>query len=468
MTKDELTDPKVEVDAKSEVDSQIPGTPPWPFQDSLEFGGGRKPLTGQGITDKETLKQLVLTTFDQICDEFGGPQQWLADKFGGPEAAKLFRTDLLKQFPMMASVDYVQPALLGKREKVFVHISMLSFDADRSSKGLPYRHTCRELLEEYLCSGFLTESQPLLLWATQEDKALPQCDFVVRYVKGMARSCTLLATISILNDLHICALTHFPALAQSLMLIHCNYEMHADLASVAIANAHHSNRGAIRAPHDLMTWVTKLRLLETGCSIGPTAILERFNSTATTKRKVVGNRRVSALALLNKSCHAGCDRMIQLLSHVGLKAVWWSEDSFCNKKLLPGFTPRTNRNAWNAALSVTEESFLNWVERLNRQQMDKKPAARRSLDKSLLEEHAQLTSFWCWAVTDAAANALDEKALKELHEKFLNGDVALSLDLQTLLHERKNDISWNDVRLGAFNLPGFSFELNQVFAGVIS
>ena len=101
--------------------------------------------------------------------------------------------------------------------------------------------------------------------------------------------------------------------------------------SVAIANAHHSNRGAIRAPHDLMTWVTKLRLLETGCSIGPTAILERFNSTATTKRKVVGNRRVSALALLNKSCHAGCDRMIQLLSHVGLKAVW--QEARANRRM---------------------------------------------------------------------------------------------------------------------------------------
>ena len=80
-----------------------------------------------------------------------------------------------------------------------------------------------------------------------------------------------------------------------------------------------------------MTWVTKLRLLETGCSIGPTAILERFNSTATTKRKVVGNRRVSALALLNKSCHAGCDRMIQLLSHVGLKAVW--QEARANRRM---------------------------------------------------------------------------------------------------------------------------------------
>lgn len=447
MTK-ELTEAKVEMDAKSEVESQMPGTP---LGDVLEEGFDWKLPTSPGTTDKESLKHLILTTFDQICDEFGGPQQWLANKFPKPEAVTCFRNDLLKQFPMMASVEYVQPALLGKREKTFVHISMLSFDADRSSKGLPYRHTCRELLEEYLCSGFLTESQPLLLWATQEDKALPQCDFNVRYVKGMARSCTLLATISILSDLKICALTHFPELAQSLVLIHCNYEMHADMTSVAIANAHHSNRGAIRAPHDLLTWVTKLRMLETGCSIGPTAILERFNSTAISKRKVVGNRRVSALALLNKNCRSGCDKMIQLLSHVGLKAVWWSEDSFCNKKLLPGFTPRTNRNVWNAALSVTEESFLNWVERLNRQQMNKKPASRRSLDKSLLEENAQLTSFWCWAMTDAVANALDQNALSELHEKFLNGDVAISLDLQTLLHERRNEISWNDVRLGTFN-----------------
>ena len=126
-----------------------------------------------------------------------------------------------------------------------------------------------------------------------------------------------------------------------------------DLAAVAIANAHHSNRGSIRQPHDIVTWTMKLMLLEkaSGGNYVPSQILEKFNVEATSKGKVTGNKRVAALALLNPKCHKGLELMVQLLGQVGLKSVWWSEDSFCNKKLLPGHTPRLARSEWNSILT---------------------------------------------------------------------------------------------------------------------
>ena len=62
--------------------------------------------------------------------------------------------------------------------------------------------------------------------------------------------------------------------------------------------------------------------------------------------------------------------MESLLGTVGLAAVWWSEDTFCNKKLLPGHSARASRTMWNSILAVTEESFNTWVDSLCRQQKD--------------------------------------------------------------------------------------------------
>ena len=47
----------------------------------------------------------------------------------------------------------------------------------------------------------------------------------------------------------------------------------------------------------------------------------------------------------------------------------------------------------------------------------------------------------------AVDNALGGPELDAIHEKFLDGDVALALDVQTLLHEKKGDIEFKDVSL---------------------
>eukprot|EP00435_Cladocopium_sp_Y103_P021105 s571_g5.t1 len=263
----------------------------------------------------------------------------------------------------------------------------------------------------------------------------------------MARCSTLLALVALMKDLKVDMLASFPHLYQSVQVLHAIFETHADVASVAIANAHHSNRGSIRAPHDVLTWVCKLWRLEKldGAGYSASSILERFNQGATAKAGVTGNRRMSALALLQPACRAGVEMMENLLGSVGIEAVWWCEDTFCNKKLLPGHSTRAGKTIWNSILAVTEESFNTWVESLCRQQMSKKAKNRKSLDKTRLEEHALLCSFWTWSLKQAADNALDGPELQAIHEKYLVGDVALTLDVQTLLHEKKADIEFKDV-----------------------
>eukprot|EP00435_Cladocopium_sp_Y103_P025617 s571_g6.t1 len=117
----------------------------------------------QGISDRNQLRKALCEAFECICGRHGGPVQWLLYKFDTAEKERGFRQYLTDTFPMMATLDYVVPSLLSKKEKAFVHISMLSFAPEHSTKPLPYSCTCKELLDEYLVHGFLTDSQALLL-----------------------------------------------------------------------------------------------------------------------------------------------------------------------------------------------------------------------------------------------------------------------------------------------------------------
>ena len=93
-------------------------------------------------------------------------------------------------------------------------------------------------------------------------------------------------------------------------------ENHTDLASVAIANfnANFAARGSIRQAHDVLTWVMKLRLLETSGANDPKVILDRFNAQASRRAQLVGQKRTSALNLLQSGCRLGVDLMRDLLS----------------------------------------------------------------------------------------------------------------------------------------------------------
>ena len=161
------------------------------------------------ITDRSELRKAVREAFERLCNQHGGPVQWLLQKFNTPDLEKDFHTYLLETFPMMSTIDYVVPSLLSKKEKAFVHISMSPFDPESSTKPLPYSCTCKDLLDEYLTHGFLTDSQALLLWVTADDKAKPLEEFKPRYVKGMARCSTLLALVALMKNLNIDMLASF-------------------------------------------------------------------------------------------------------------------------------------------------------------------------------------------------------------------------------------------------------------------
>ena len=89
-------------------------------------------LRTAGITDRKLLKQTLLEIFASNCEKAGGPVQFLEQSLNRERLDEV----LLKMCPWMDSIDYVQPSLLGKREKALVHITMLSHEVAASTKDI--------------------------------------------------------------------------------------------------------------------------------------------------------------------------------------------------------------------------------------------------------------------------------------------------------------------------------------------
>ena len=395
------------------------------------------------------VKEYLASCFTKMQMKYGGPAQYLQQKYATAEQREKFAQDLDWLLPPLPTTSYVPPpsqwsALQFRpgQGRVHLHPAMLGYDLQCTTKPLPFSNTCQSLADEILAHGFLTETDTLAIWMSGSAD-IPNV-FWTRYVKGMARSCTLLALLSLVIERKLSMMT-LPQLLTASVVI-AVVENHTDLASVAIANANFAARGSIRQAHDVLTWVMKLRLLETSRANDPKVILDRFNAQASRRAQLVGQKRTSALNLLQSGRRLGVDLMRDLLSELGPLHIWWNEDTWSNKKLLPGFQPRLKLAKWSQALTVTPKSFALMIRALNQQQRKKLPKLRRKLDKEQIEDQAQVSALLQWvcacACSDVPALA---PACEVAQDHFCDGEITICLDLQSLLHEKKNEISWQDL-----------------------
>ena len=164
-------------------------------------------------------------------------------------------------------------------------------DQAATTEPLPYPKVCIALADEFLTHTILSSEEPLAVWLPHHiEKQL----FQIRYVEGMARASTLLCLLDLIIDRD--ATDKSPNLFASAAVIYATFEVHVDLASVAIANANVSARGAIRQAHDVITWTSKLLLLVRQ-GINAKEVLARFNTQATKQACVTGARMLAVTTL---------------------------------------------------------------------------------------------------------------------------------------------------------------------------
>lgn len=204
----------------------------------------------------------------------------------------------------------------------------------------------------------LRPGDPLLLVAA--DSVPPDAIFWLRYVKGAARTCSLLllAYVAMRQGWDLPLLC--PYLQESMLAIYCRQELFvADAESLAFANAKLSARGSIRRAHCVLTWLGVFQSMKVSDSgPGPSDLIKRWNAQSTREGQLQGAKRAALLQLLSLK-EDSVSLLLRHLSDFG-SGTAFPEDAFSHKRLLPGGCPRgvsVSSKDWNTRLTVTVRGF---------------------------------------------------------------------------------------------------------------
>ena len=401
--------------------------------------------------DPDHFREVMLNRMASAFDVFGGPRQYLDYRFPTPEAKVDFAAALLKVFPRVTGVSYHEgrspPDTL---DGVIVHPTSLAWEDFCSTKPPPYRCVAMELGDEYVTHGFVTSTDVLKLSGKTCDPS--HCDFfTLSYVKGAARAATLLVLLDqILLSTGDKIWDHFPGLASSVQKIHAaKVNVSDDPLAIAFSNATLSQRGSIRRAHDTVTWLGTLHLLrQHNPNLDGTTIVNKWNSQCTRAAQLVGSKKSSLLNLL--ACRV--DEILLLLSfvsRVGTDGKCFAEDCFANKRIMPGFAPRSYSPTWNGRLRVTPESFHTMLQALIIRFERKPKALRRLYDKAQIEDVSAQSALLLSSIAELKADVpLDVEHIATADAvvtSFENGDSTLELQLQSYLSEKHPNFTYSQL-----------------------
>jgi hypothetical protein len=156
--------------------------------------------------------------FSSNVKKFGGPMQFLANRYKDKKAKEEYGQRLWKEFPPLDNraphLEWPLPTVLDSERttnsEVVLHLAQLDFTSAATLKGPPGLRTSLLLADDILTSGFITVGDPLLVnpldreiegvpgpWGV--DQALSDA-FSIGYIKGAARMCTLHMLVTLCLD----------------------------------------------------------------------------------------------------------------------------------------------------------------------------------------------------------------------------------------------------------------------------
>ena len=315
-----------------------------------------------------------------------------------------------------------------------VHVSDFGFDPGATTKDVPFATTIEKLASEMDRDGFVTVSEPMRSFTRVSHEKDPH--FFLGHIKGMAR-----ITVPIACLLH-CKLNSlefpitFPKLFHTLRCITVAFENHANLQSVALRSAQLSGRGAIRKAYCAVTWMGALNKLSKSGS-DPTTVLKLHNQQASSGSQIVGAKRVSVLNLLSFRVPTR-EIILRTVSLLNAEGSPWTDECWANKKIVPGYTCRTN-DQYGQRLSITEDSFELMVKLQGCEAQRKMPQLRRKCDAKQMEETSQVCALLLSLCNDCKTlYPIDASVIqKDIIDVFARGDHAeLLVMLQGILHSK--------------------------------
>ena len=310
--------------------------------------------------DKEPLRDALQHDFDFIFQKFAGPLQFLNAAFPEHLMIDSFANHLDAMFPR--TVDHWDraqtPSVLMDRH--VLRPSDCSFALNSTIKPPTFQKVALALIDEFALSGFVSETEPLQVFRPRE--AVNNHRFQMHYIKGAARCHTAFAVLLYFGILKKKLNEYLPLLASSLHhLVSVNPLIDPSLEQIALKNAQLGQRGSIRRPLDVFSWVKVIfNIAGTGGDTENTgkSLIGRWNDQFASKDgKLTGNKRVAVLNLLSAP-RTGLDTILNQVARLGAEGACATDDAMSNKKLFPGNTWRQFQLPnWNKLLVVTDTSF---------------------------------------------------------------------------------------------------------------
>lgn len=213
------------------------------------------------------------------------------------------------------------------------------------------------------------------------------------------------------------------------------------------ANFKLSQRGAIRKPPNVASWVYALETLQQKHGESDTnSVVSTWNSSVAKANQLVGAKGMAVRNVLSLMPAEAKRAFMTHVSEFGWDGCAWTEEVLGSKKIYPGHAPRVGSKSWSDRLKRTEKSTCLMVSFI---QADfKGRAVPRKSSKADVEEMAD----WCAAVVSLAAQVQslmpipDEVMESEFIGRFASCDASIVADIQMAVTEKLDKFNVRDIK----------------------
>lgn len=449
-----------------------------------------RPVSSQHLREGQ-LRDVVLEACARLMQQYGGPMQYLMERYEDSIKKQEYMNWLWKCFPpdpaTVLRTRFPLPCFNGPQPgdggSCILHIAMLSFDTMSTPHEPTRAKTCLELVDSILTSTFLTKHEPLLLCSGEREPCELGVDpawidfnpgasgsiiqpFAIGHHKSAARVSTLHLILSLFMEDDVDVQKACPSLWQSVRELNCFDTVFKNDMEAMFSNFQLSHRGAIRRPPNVISWcvaLSKLQAKGEDCA----TVIRAWNSQSTKSSQLTGQKAVGVKNLLELCDDRTRKLILDCVSKHGWENCPFSDDTFSIRKLFPGQHWRSSSPQWTQRLVVTNESMHNLFLAIVSQHDQLPSMLQKKLKRPQVEEMAQLAALATALFHEAVAAGLSASVVKErwLNEWISKGDAKLEMELASTLQEKSSNFTLRDIPSLRLLLDQKASQHNPVLAG---
>ena len=267
-----------------------------------------------------------------VIEEHGGVGQYLNSRFKTAAHRRQLADQLIVFAPRRSNMTCLEVKGNPPYASVgCVHISELVILSKCSVRTWPQSNVCSDIFDDILAKNFQSISNPMVVTQCPVDLDEPP---YYAFVKGLARSCTVVALAIFLMDAGLPPSALSAEFEMSASAIHSVYREFSSTTQIVLENAGASASRSIARMWDVLTWMGVLvKLKESGgITTDPAGIIKMYNEKSSSKTELSDGKRAAVMNLLEKLKPEAQMLLIEDVGAAGINNTPFTDDAWNNKK----------------------------------------------------------------------------------------------------------------------------------------